>query len=87
MKPRSTFDNIVERHEETLVGVLHNLLVGFNSAEFYNVWGKAFSDTFKKGFCILYSILNLVVRRLLFQSDFFLCDGRIDLFKRQNVDL
>ena len=82
MKPRSTFDNIVERHEETLVGVLHNLLVGFNSTEFYNVWRKTFSDTFKKGFCILYSVLNLVVSRLLFQSD-----GRIDLFKRQNVDL
>ena len=87
MKLRSTFDNIVERHEETLVGVLHNLLVGFNSTEFYNVWRKAFSDTSKKGFCILYSILNLVLRKLLFQRDFFLCDGRKDLFKRQNVDL
>ena len=45
MKLRSTFDNIVERHKETLVGVLHNLLVGFNSTEFYNVWRKEFSDT------------------------------------------
>ena len=55
MKLRSTFDNIVERHEETLVGVLHNLLVGFNSTEFYNVWREAFSDTFKKK--ILHSFL------------------------------
>ena len=48
---------------------------------------KHFQTLLKSFFCILFSILNLVVRRLLFQSDFFLCDGRKDLFKRQNVDL